>query len=50
MEKVVEELEGIDFTHVYDAINDKNKIDESISASADIVLLITERLFCSPVR
>ncbi|VDN04465.1 unnamed protein product [Thelazia callipaeda] len=47
IEKVVEELETSDFLHLQDVASDYSKVEECISASADIMFHIIERLFCS---
>ncbi|VIO86685.1 Uncharacterized protein BM_BM1916 [Brugia malayi] len=47
IEKVVEELETSDFVHLQDVVCDQSKMEECISASADIMFYIIERLFCS---
>ncbi|KAL3982148.1 C2 domain in Dock180 and Zizimin proteins family protein [Acanthocheilonema viteae] len=46
IEKVVEELETSDFVHLQDVVCDQSKMEECISASADIMFYIIERLFC----
>ncbi|MCP9266015.1 Dedicator of cytokinesis protein 1 [Dirofilaria immitis] len=45
--EVVEELETSDFVHLQDVVCDQSKMEECISASADIMFYIIERLFCS---
>uniref|UniRef100_A0A0R3S2B9 C2 DOCK-type domain-containing protein n=1 Tax=Elaeophora elaphi TaxID=1147741 RepID=A0A0R3S2B9_9BILA len=47
IEKVVEELETSGSVHLQDVVCDQIKMDECISASADIMFYIIERLFCS---
>ncbi|VDO39555.1 unnamed protein product, partial [Onchocerca flexuosa] len=47
IEKVVEELETFDFVHLQDVVCDHFKMEECISAGADIMFYIIERLFCS---
>lgn len=46
----MEELEISDFIHLQDVVCDQSKIEECISASADIMFYIIERLFCSRVH
>ncbi|VDN17843.1 unnamed protein product [Gongylonema pulchrum] len=53
VEKVVEELENSNFVYLHDFAApslDRSKIDDCITASADIMFHIIERLFCSTVR
>uniref|UniRef100_F1KQ52 Dedicator of cytokinesis protein 1 n=1 Tax=Ascaris suum TaxID=6253 RepID=F1KQ52_ASCSU len=45
LEKVVDELESIDFGRVASVATDRTKVVECISASADIIFDILERLF-----